>query len=208
MKARRGFTSHSTTIFALAATSFHSAMLLRIMSANSSGVVNAGAIAEAGQPLGDIGLGKDLLHRRRQRGNDALVELGRAEEAGPRLQVEVGIARLGHGRHIGQHRHALPARHRQRAQLAGLDQRDGDVGADERDAQRAVHHVGRHGRVATIGHMDDVDARHRLEPFRCRHGSWRRRPRCRSSACPGWPWRRRRTRFTVLYRQRRDWRRG
>ena len=126
----------------------------------------------------------------------------RSRQAEPGIGDEVGIARLLHGRHVGEAGVALLAADRHRAHLAGLDVRRGRGQRIEHRRHVAGHHVLHRGTRAAIGDVDQLgvghQAQHRAEDVVARArtrgregelvgiGSWHRR-RTRPASWPGSP---------------------
>ena len=70
---------------------------------------------------------------------------------------------IAHGRHLRQRLRACRGGHRQRAHLAGLDMRHRRGAGLDRHLDLPADQVGHHRRAALVGHVHDIDARHRAE---------------------------------------------
>src|SRR5262249_24046582 len=87
------------------------------------GAAAVGKLPGVVEPRRNRGVGADLLHVRR----DALAQrerhFGGTEESHQPVEREVGIARLGDRRNVGQHRRANAVGHGEQLDLAGLQLR-------------------------------------------------------------------------------------
>ena len=113
-----------------------------------------------------------------ERRDDVLGRAGRRRDGGPGGALDLREARLGHGRDIRQGRRSLLSRHRERTQLACLDQRHGGRHRAERD--RRMTRDGRADRRAAAAerHMHEVELQRmgeqRTDELRRRAGARRR----------------------------------
>ena len=105
---------------------------------------------------------------------DRLRRAGGREQAVPLQRRIARHAGLGDGRHVRQRRHALRPRHRERAELAGFDQRLGGEQVGEQRRDPAGQHLGHRRAGALERNVLQIDAGHVLEQF---HAHVRRRAR-------------------------------
>ena len=87
----------------------------------------------------------------------------RRHQADREDRLKVRIAGFDHGRQLGRRPEALGRCDGQRAQLAFPHQRDRRRDGDKGHGDASAQQVGDHGSGAAIGHVLDIDVRHRLE---------------------------------------------
>jgi hypothetical protein len=81
-----------------------------------------------------------------------------AKSAHPRLELEIGIARLDRRGHVGQQRMARLRGHRERAHAPRLHEAEQRRRRGDRHLHRASDDVLHHRPRALVGHVHDVDA--------------------------------------------------
>src|SRR6266568_616028 len=95
--------------------------------------------------------------------DDVLRRLRRRDVSVPVHRLVPGVARLGHGGHVGKQGRALWAGGRDRPDFARLDMSsDRDQRREER-SDLAAEHALHCGTPALVGHVHDVDFRHHLQ---------------------------------------------
>ena len=122
---------------------------------NSSGEVTNTSVACGATMRTMSGLRVALMNSSLSRVTIGARRAGRRHHAVPHLEVEAGIAGLGHGRHVGRGVDALRSADGDDAKLAGLGLlADRDIGA-EQEIEPPGHDVGGGGRRAPVRHVHD-----------------------------------------------------
>ncbi len=92
---------------------------------------------------------------------------GRRQDAVPLRGLEVLVAHLGDGRHVGQHRQAGRGAHRDRAQPPRLDVRQQRRRAGRERLRAAGQQIGQRRPGAAVRDVRDEHAGHQLEVLHC-----------------------------------------